>query len=104
MDTILAEILTTGQVKSAEGKCFELASHISSEEGQLLQKLIAENNVSTTLEVGLCYGISALYICEAIANQPSARHIVIDPFQFENYSGIGLHNLKLAGYEHLIES
>src|SRR5262249_40611568 len=62
-----------------------------------------------SLEIGCAYGISSLYICEALCEAVSSpKHIIIDPFQFPHqrgsgWEGIGLLNLKRAGYEDIIE-
>jgi hypothetical protein len=41
-----------------------------------------------TIEIGLGYGISALHVCEGLlANaDPTARHVVIDPYQAMRFS------------------
>jgi len=54
----------------------------------------------------LAYGVSALWICEAL--KPNARHVVIDPNQRggpwgNDWHGIGLANLERAGFAHLID-
>jgi predicted O-methyltransferase YrrM len=56
-----------------------------------------------SVEVGLGYGISSLFICEALSQVQAERHIVIDPYQFPGWGGIGLKNLKEAGYEGLVD-
>jgi hypothetical protein len=72
-----------------------------------------------SLEIGLAQGISSLFICEALAEVGAERHIIIDPFQVAvpeadfprnhasgyngHWKGIGLYNLKKAGYEGLVE-
>ena len=108
MNIILEEIFKTGYVKTAEGKLCKVHSTISREEGLFLQELINECKPKQTLEVGLGYGISSLFICEALEKTPTTKHIVIDPNQFEDpkgypFEGIGLINLKKAGFFDLIE-
>ncbi|MGH6821305.1 MAG: class I SAM-dependent methyltransferase [Methylocella sp.] len=80
-------------------------SQIPSEEGEFLQRIIDEVNPRTSLEIGLAYGISSLFICDALARIPGARHIIVDPAQFsdEYWKGAGIHNLKAAGYGDMIE-
>ncbi|MCL1471486.1 class I SAM-dependent methyltransferase [Argonema antarcticum] len=103
MNCVLEEILKSGYVKSVDGKLVKLHSNISSEEGKLLQEIIYELKPKVSLEVGLAYGISALFICEALKNTPNSRHIIIDPMQSTHWQGIGLNNLKKVGYEEIIE-
>jgi|SRR6185312_3310778 len=107
MNPVLAEILRTRQSPAADGKgTVAVHSTISDEEGELLTRLIAERKPSVSLEIGLAFGVSALFICEAMSRS-SARphHIVIDPAQNapEYWQGIGLANLRRAGYSGFVE-
>jgi predicted O-methyltransferase YrrM len=106
MSNVLDEIMQTGMVQSTNGEFIKLAGNIPQKEGKFLQKLILEFKPKISLEVGLAFGISSLYICEALTQIGGERHIVIDPWQNKDdscYKGIGLNNLKKAGYENLID-
>src|SRR5271170_5401670 len=103
MNPVLSEILRTGRVKSSQGQERDLAAEISPEEGLWIEKIIRESQAVRTLEVGLWYGISCLFICQAIAGKPGAHHIVMDPNETRDCEGIGLNNIRLAGYEDLVE-
>ena len=112
MNVILEEILRTEVVATESGGRLRVRSHIPREEGIFLQEIVANLRPEVSLEVGLAYGVSALFICEELAKQPAARHIVIDPHQFrvsdphkdhDVYAGAGLYNLKKAGYERIVE-
>lgn len=111
MNPVLSRILTEKQVTDGEER-FSLrhpefpdrVSHISESTGDLLQRAVREVQPQLSLEVGLAYGISTLFICEAIAALPRpGRHLVLDPFQNGKWRGIGLRNLREAGYEPLVE-
>ena len=52
-----------------------------------------------TLEIGCAYGLSSLHIADAIKNRARARHIIIDPFQTTQWKGIGINNLRRAGFD-----
>lgn len=105
MNPVLKKILETGCVEQADGQKIELHSNISPAEGEFLQGLIREVKPTQTLEIGLAYGLSALYICDALQQTPGARHIAIDPAQFspEFWKGIGVANLKAAGYGAMVD-
>jgi predicted O-methyltransferase YrrM len=107
MNSVLAEILRSRQSLARDGKSLiDVHSSISDEEGQLLSRLIAERKPMVSLEVGLAFGISALFICEAMQQAtPSPRCIVIDPAQnaAAYWQGAGLANLSRAGYESFVE-
>ena len=109
MNTILSELIRSGAAVSQSGKTHTVHSHIPTEEGFFLESIISEVKPRISLEVGLGYGISALFICEALSKLSNPRHIVIDPHQLRptdshvSFDGIGLDNLKKAGYESMIE-
>ena len=121
MNRVLSEILETGATKTANGSStVNLHSSISASEGRFLQKLVSQLDPTVSLEVGLAYGISALFICDALNARDGTKHIVIDPNQTgalasnqdvagrgDSWGGIGIANLRRAGYGdivHLIEA
>jgi predicted O-methyltransferase YrrM len=105
MHSILERIYATGTVTdgtatySALNPLSRRPTHIDRTEGELLQTLVADVRPVTTLEVGMAYGVSTLFICDALAALgSSATHIAIDPFQSEQWHRVGLRNLEAAGY------
>lgn len=74
-------------------------------EGAVLRELVVRESASRTIEIGLGYGLSALYICEALLmnDDPGARHVVIDPHQAGRFANCGLQFLEEAGVIDLIE-
>jgi predicted O-methyltransferase YrrM len=100
---LLEEILRKGEVRSAEGTPIKLHSAITAAEGAFLQQLIAQKRPEVSLEIGLAFGVSALFICEGLSKAGGKRHIVIDPSQESGWHGIGLRHLREAGFEPLIE-
>jgi predicted O-methyltransferase YrrM len=102
MNSVAAKILETQTVTDENGKVYPLYAHTSLEQCEFIQSIIAEIGAQTTLEVGLAYGISTLFICEAKLKQNSFCHYVIDPQQ-DLWHNIGLKNLKDAGYDKIID-
>ncbi len=78
---------------------------VSPEEGNVLRKWVTHEDATQTIEIGLGYGISALYICEGlVANgRADVRHVVIDPFQTSRFADCGLQALEEAGLTRLVE-
>lgn len=107
MNQVLSDILRTRQTLSRDGKTtIDVHSSVSIEEGELLSRLIAERKPKISLEVGLAFGISALFICDALKKSSLVpRHIVIDPEQnsARYWQGIGLGNLERAGYRQFVQ-
>lgn len=100
MNALLAEILRTGTVHAPDGRTLPLQSHVLADEAEFLSRVVREARPTTTLEVGLAMGCSALAICDATAGVPEARHLVIDPRQNVQplWGGIGLNHLAQAGF------
>jgi predicted O-methyltransferase YrrM len=103
MNTVLKEMLQTRQVTDGQ-ETVPLTSFMDEKEGDLLATVVASVKPRTSLETGFAYGVSTLFVCEALANigQP-AKHIVIDPFQSSQFRGIGLKNVESAGYGKFLE-
>jgi predicted O-methyltransferase YrrM len=73
-------------------------------EGRFLADIIRDVDPETTLEIGMAYGVSTLYICDALAAlHHRVRHIAIDPFQSTQWRGIGLRNVREAGYGEIVD-
>src|SRR5271154_249482 len=96
--SLLHQILSSRQVQDNDGNFSELHSAMGAEEGEIITRAFAAAQPETSLEVGLAYGISALFACAA--NQ--SLHIMIDPVQSTYWRGIGMKNLDRAGYRHKI--
>ena len=104
MNPVLREILHSGKVRSNSGEPFDLGFvHIPQQEGEFLQQLIFEARPKVSLEIGLAFGISALFISEAIRSVKGTKYIIIDPFQSDSFKNVGLNNLYNAGFEDLVE-
>lgn len=98
MNPILARILATRTINLPDGATAPLHSHIPDFECQILQQWLQAYGCSRLIEIGLAYGISALYICDSIADQPHVIYHIIDPHQQSHWQGMGLHHLQEAGY------
>src|SRR5262245_60024635 len=107
MNSVLRSILESGQVRTETGDARQLHSNIDALEGAFLQDVIRGVRPTVGLEVGCAYGVSSLFICEALREVGARQHIIIDPYQHgsnhtgpdSGYEGIGLLNLKRAGYD-----
>jgi predicted O-methyltransferase YrrM len=78
---------------------------VTAAEGEALRAWVRRECASRTIEVGLGYGISALFACEGlVANgDADARHVAVDPHQLTRFAGCGLQLLDEAGRRELIE-
>jgi predicted O-methyltransferase YrrM len=99
-------------VARADGRSLEMFPvAIGEEEGLALRDWVRREGAVRTLETGLGFAISTLFICEGLlANGPEGRHVASDPYQFEGlpmhrttYVGVGLQILEDAGVRDLVE-
>jgi len=78
---------------------------ITTEEGEAIRKWVINENATHTIEIGLAFGFSALYICEGLLlnGNPDPRHVTLDPWQSSGYANRGLEILTEAGVKSLVE-
>jgi len=77
---------------------------ITAAEGEALRDWVTHEGASRTVEIGLGYGVSALFVCEGLImnGAADARHVVLDPNQ-ERFANCGLQFLDEAGVSDLVE-
>ena len=103
MNSVLQEILAT-RIVSDGSEDLPLHSNIPEAEGALIKRVFSAVRPTTSVEVGFAYGISTLFICDALAEAgQTARHYVFDPVQRTVWKGIGLRNVERAGYNRFVE-
>jgi predicted O-methyltransferase YrrM len=103
MNTLLDKIYATGKVEDRDGNpldCFPTS--VSHETGLLLYDLVRARGFKKTLEIGMAYGLSSLFICQALKDNGAGLHTACDPAQDTAWQSIGLLNLKRAGLDHLL--
>jgi predicted O-methyltransferase YrrM len=104
---VIHRLVTDGKIvarsDNSEHEIFPVA--VSLTEGQALRDWVVKESVARTVEIGLAYGVSALFVCEGllINGHANAQHVVIDPFQSTGYKDCGLQLLDEAGVVDLIE-
>ncbi len=79
-------------------------------EGAALLEWVRRSSARRTLEAGLAWAVSTLFICEGLLENGGGRHVAADPFQFQglqqhatHYEGAGLRALEEAGVSELVE-
>ena len=100
---LIEEICATRQVTDAEGNVY--SSHPTSiprEEGMALYQLVKDKRPARTLEVGMAYGLSSLFLCQALRENGAGTHTAIDPYQTSGWHNIALLNLERAGLRDLV--
>ncbi len=85
---VLQQVLESGKVQDRQGRSYALHSHIDAAKGAFLQHWIARVQPAAALEIGCAFGISSLYIQEALEGK-LAIHTIIDPQQESEWHGVG---------------
>jgi predicted O-methyltransferase YrrM len=78
---------------------------VSAVEGEALREWVQREDAIRTIEIGLGYGIAALFICEGLLvnDDTAARHVVVDPYQATRFANCALQFLDEAGVAELVE-
>jgi predicted O-methyltransferase YrrM len=98
VNPLIERIYQTGCIEDAEGKAIPgLSISVPREVGATFYEWIRRENLCRTIEIGMAYGLSTLFICQAHADRGSGSHIAIDPLQSSMFKSIGVLNLKKAG-------
>ena len=73
-------------------------------EGAALRDWVRREGARRTLETGLGYAVSTLFVCEGLlANGGDVSHVAIDPQLPNSHFDAGLHTLEQAGVRELVE-
>lgn len=94
---IIQKIYKSGEVILIDGTIKKISSAVSPGEGYILYDTIKVNKYKDVLEVGCAYGMSSLYMGQALQENKAGCLTSIDPFQMTQWSGIGVNNIKSAG-------
>ncbi|HOK07732.1 MAG TPA: class I SAM-dependent methyltransferase [Syntrophales bacterium] len=97
-------------MEGPNGALIPINSQISLSEGIFLERIVKDIRPGVSLEVGVAFGVSSLFICGALKEIGGRRHIAIDlgPIRKEGSNeldrfGLGIYNLERCGYSHLLE-
>jgi predicted O-methyltransferase YrrM len=102
-EAVLEQIIQTRTVTDGTTS-YPLQDEMDPAEGELIRRAFRAVKPTTSIEVGMAYGVSTLYACGAIrAEGIEGRHIVLDPYQIRYWRSIGLRNLHEAGYGDLVD-
>ncbi len=103
IERLLREGNIVSQADGSNNQVFPVG--ITNTEGESLRSWVIREHAVRTLEIGLAYGISALFICEGLlVNQSEdSLHVVVDPYQSKGFKNCGMQSLQEAGVVNLIE-
>ena len=87
-EAILKDLYTAPKVDGATGPVeIDPITRIDKDAGAELNRLVRESKTKKSLEIGLAYGFSTIFIMDALDSGGS--HVAIDPFQSSLWQGVG---------------
>ncbi len=98
MNQLLDKIYETKVLEDSQGNLINpFPTATPYDTGMIFKELIQKNHLERTLEIGMAYGLSTMFICQSHHDKGSGSHIAIDPFQSTMWKSIGMLNIKRAG-------
>jgi predicted O-methyltransferase YrrM len=102
-DRLVSETTAVARFDDSTHAIFPVAA--SHAEGEALRGWVVRERAQRTIEIGLGYAISTLFICEGllIGGNQAIEHVVIDPYQESRFANCGLQFLEEAGVRAFVE-
>lgn len=93
-----------GIVRGESGTLHSISpASITADRGAFVRDICIAEGATRTLEIGMAWGMSTLFILEALLEngaEPGA-HLAIDPYESIEYHGAGRRNLKRRGFRRI---
>lgn len=93
MNSYLKKVISENKF-TYEGKDIELSDGIPIEEVEMIYDVMSEYKPKSSLEIGLCHGISSMAICDNLKESNGVNHIIDPGLKVNRY---GINNLERAG-------
>lgn len=99
MNNVIKQIYDTGVVQDAQGTKYEaFPASISYADGEAIYKAVRDFGAKRTLETGMAFGLSSLFLLQGVADNGGTLHVSIDPYQSSWWHNVGLANVERAGF------
>jgi predicted O-methyltransferase YrrM len=99
MNELIRKIYETGVVEDREGHTYDaFPSSIGHDDGAAIYKVVRDFGSLRTLETGMAYGLSSLFMLQAVTENGGTLHVSIDPYQAAWWHNVGLANVERAGF------
>jgi predicted O-methyltransferase YrrM len=102
----IERLYSDGIVRGEDGTQHPISpASVTADRGAFIRDVCISEGATRTLEIGMAWGVSTLFILEALLENDAGpgAHLVIDPYEFTEYHGAGRRNVKEAGLEELTE-
>jgi acyl transferase domain-containing protein/predicted O-methyltransferase YrrM len=98
-NTLVQNLYKTGKVSNLAGiERFIFPWAISSDIGGVLYDIISKYDLKRSMEIGLAYGLSGLFMTQAHKDRNYGHHTSVDPCQTVEFQSIGIDQIKKAGH------
>jgi len=99
VNQLIRQIYETGLVEDRDGRKYDaFPSSISHDDGAAIYKAVRDFRALRTLETGMAYGLSSLFMLQAVKDNGGTLHVSIDPYQEAWWHNVGLANVERAGF------
>jgi hypothetical protein len=99
LPAVLTASVESGLVVDESGAEVPLSGNVSLAEAQVLYDAVRAVRPDVSIEIGFAQGMSACAISQAIRDNGHGVHHIIDPFQRQQWNGVGLVTLQRAGVD-----
>ncbi len=104
VNAVLERLYHAGYVELPDGGRWKTEIHgMPLARGHVLYEVVRAARPAATIETGFAFGLSTLFICQALWDLGAGSHTAIDPYQETLYGDIGLAHVREAGLEPLFE-
>ncbi len=96
--SLLSEMYTADSLPGIAAGTFvtiDKTVRIQPRQGAAMHSLISAAGAKSSLEIGMAYGFSTMWILDALSRHPGASHVSIDPYQNKSWGGVGLEAARL---------
>jgi predicted O-methyltransferase YrrM len=106
LEKFIEELYARGVVQGEDGTvCKILPMSLAPGRGAFLRDVCRAERPTSTIEIGMAYGLSTLFIIQTLLENDAAsrRHVVMDPFQTDRFHDAGRRVIREAGVEPLVD-
>jgi predicted O-methyltransferase YrrM len=96
---LLEHAFASGMTELPDGTPVPLRSSISSQDCDLVERMILASGATSAVEVGMAWGVSSLCIIDNLCRNGPPTLVSIDPHQMTEWHGAGMHLLRRAQLE-----
>ncbi len=98
-------VYASGTVTAEDGHAYEvLPESVTADRGRFIAQVCAREKAEQTLEIGMAWGLSTLFLLEALLEvTPKPHHVVMDPFQSTRYRNAARVLVRELGADPFVE-